>query len=636
MSACDAAGSGAATKEDERCTALSEGVKISWNDILTDERHAIPSLQSITKSILRESIGSFESMSSFHSDDVEKLIALSEGDYVAPAYLPWFAQRIRTKGELSADAVEAQSKRQCVAGQATLVQADCADENATTTIVDTAGANYVHRDATCTPSDQCAAHSECLYLCGANVSRPATCSPQEDDTSCDRCAEINTPARVVAAPGDHALRDRCSPTDSRAAVSAAGVSRYAREEMGRAFRERHFCITDDVVFANHGAFGGAIAGGLAIKHAYETLMERESVAFVDRQLLPLLVHSVRALSHFLGADPRQVALSLNATHALNSAIQLIERGDVVAYLDTEYLSVYKMMYFRCQQVGATLHEMELNRYLRDDAVLGDDDALTAVIVAQLPTGCTVCVLDCITSTTAMALPLFTTLIPALRARGVRTILVDGAHATLQLDLQLSALPPACQPTVLVGNLHKWFSAPKSAGFLWVRAEDVSRVHAVVVSHGAGNGFLSEFIWDGTRDYGAALCIPALVAFWHAQDCARVRAYCSSLLEQAAAMLTRAFHSRRVARRAPFMSLVELPGALQDPALTVKFIQDMLYKYYKLELPVKCIDGVFYVRVSAFVYNVPSDYVYLRNAVLSLCESWKLTRAEVVRLSESNK
>ncbi|CAD2219052.1 hypothetical protein AGDE_04629 [Angomonas deanei] len=411
---------------------------------------------------------------------------------------------------------------------------------------------------------------------------------------------------------------------------------------GATIRDTHFNIAKDMIFINHGAFGSALAGAVYIKQRYEMMMENEVVEFVDRHLLPLVVYSVRSLATFLHASPSQVVLLQNATFGLNSAMRIIESSDVVAFLDTEYLSVYKMMWFRCKEVGASLHEIKILSYIHDESVMGDDEALSAEICRQLPQGCTTIVVDHVTSTTAFCLPVFTHLIPMLRARGVHKIIVDGAHAPLQLDLNFDALPENSQPTVFVGNLHKWLSLPKSSGFMWVHSEWMEKVHTVVLSHGAGEGLLSEFIWDGTRDYGSYLAIPAALQFWESFHYDTIRTYCTTLLAAAVEMLTKAFKSRTVARRAPFMSLVEIPEGLQDNVMTAKCIQDVLHDVYNIEVPIKRVEGRFYIRISAFVYNVPEEYAFLREAVLAIADKWskspmreKLLKEEAARQASSD-
>ncbi|CCW68779.1 unnamed protein product [Phytomonas sp. Hart1] len=391
--------------------------------------------------------------------------------------------------------------------------------------------------------------------------------------------------------------------------------------MGLEFREKFFGITPSVVFLNHGAFGSALSGSIAIKHWYEREIEDEVVDFIDRRLFELLIYSISRIARFMRAHPTQLVIVPNATFGLNCGMGLITMGDVVAYIDTEYLAVFNMIVLRCQEVGATHHEVLLSKYLHDEEVMGDDDALTEAICSQLPPGCTVMVLDYITSTTALCFPIFTHIIPALRKKGVDKIIVDGAHAPLQVDLDFGSLRPESQPSVFTANLHKWFSSPKSVGVLWVRQEDIDRIQSVVRSHGATGGFHSKFIWSGTCDFGASLCIPALVDFWESQDCNRIRQHCTNLLVSVVDMLTQSFGTRKVARRSPFMSLVELPETFQNKLITARHAQDLLHDFYKIEVPIKSVEGRLYARISVFVYNTPEEYVYFRESILSFSAQW---------------
>lgn len=590
------------------------GAPVPWDSIRLPGR-----LQALLAASKQHTLGghvsAFEGFGSFHSDNVEDLMAMDEASYKPPARLPAFAKRLLSKSEMAR-------------------------------LMSTSPEEGLHARAPGTQPGRKRSRRDAGLACGAGpLPEPINVSGETatdegalsgagysdtDDTanedSDDNCSDICRSPTFPAIGGWTPDREQLMR-----ALASRGV---VPTELGAAFRAEHFTITADMVFINHGAFGSTLAGAMLIKRLYEELAEVEVVEFVDRELLPLIVYSIRSFSRFLHADPRQVVLLQNATFALNCATRMIEKDDVVAFLDTEYLAVYKMMWFRCEEVGASLHEVALNKFLHDPAVMGDDVALTAEICRQLPAKCTTVVLDYVTSTSALCLPVFTHIIPALRQRGVEKIIVDGAHAPLQVELNFNALPPESQPTVFVGNLHKWFSSPKSAGFFWVRAADMDRMHSVVLSHGAGEGLLSEFIWDGTRDYGAYLSIPAIVDFWEQQGCDRVRGYCSRLLASAAAMLTDAFRSRRVARHSPFMSLVELPEQLQDGFITAKYIQDNLHDVFRVEVPVKRIENRFYLRISAFVYNSQEEYVYLREAILSIAEKWVASPERAVLLAQA--
>lgn len=52
-------------------------------------------------------------------------------------------------------------------------------------------------------------------------------------------------------------------------------------------------------------------------------------------------------------------------------------------------------------------------------------------------------------------------------------------------------------------------------------------------------------------------------------------------------------------------------------LTTALPQDRLHFEHRVEVPVKCVGGVLYVRISAHVYNTRPDYERLAAAALAL-------------------
>lgn len=69
--------------------------------------------------------------------------------------------------------------------------------------------------------------------------------------------------------------------------------------------------------------------------------------------------------------------------------------------------------------------------------------------------------------------------------------------------------------------------------------------------------------------------------------------------------------------APTMALVRLPESYQTSPSTsddAKRVQDMLFDNL-IEVPIKCINGVLYVRISCHIYNETSNYERLASVVL---------------------
>ena len=88
----------------------------------------------------------------------------------------------------------------------------------------------------------------------------------------------------------------------------------------------------------------------------------------------------------------------------------------------------------------------------------------------------------------------------------------------------------------VGNLHKWYFAPRSCGFLWASKAMQPATRPLAISHGYGEGFRAEFEWTGTRDVTPALATPAAIDFHESLGGAALMARNRALVSEAASML----------------------------------------------------------------------------------------------------
>jgi hypothetical protein len=182
------------------------------------------------------------------------------------------------------------------------------------------------------------------------------------------------------------------------------------------------------------------------------------------------------------------------------------------------------------------------------------------------------------------------------------VLIDGAHALGQLPVNLAALAP----DYFVSNCHKWLGGARGSALLWVRRGLQAGVRPLVVSHGSGCGFLSDFIWDGgwhgvclikgwrmrwsdrsilpsnvhtpllirvlksrppsrppgCRDYAPLLSLSTALAWWRAVGPARARGYMHTLLLQAVELLEARWGTQTIApqRMLAAMACVELPAS----------------------------------------------------------------------------
>lgn len=82
------------------------------------------------------------------------------------------------------------------------------------------------------------------------------------------------------------------------------------------------------------------------------------------------------------------------------------------------------------------------------------------------------------------------------------VLVDAAHSLGQLEVSV----PDLGADFWVANCHKWLCAPRGTAVMWVREDRQHLVQPLIISHGHGHGFTSDFIWDGA--YRVTLTIVA--------------------------------------------------------------------------------------------------------------------------------
>jgi isopenicillin-N epimerase len=430
---------------------------------------------------------------------------------------------------------------------------------------------------------------------------------------------------LVALPDDAYVPPRRLPAEAALFDAAAPPP-----EFGAPMRA-HFLLDPEWTFINHGAFGAASRVAVAASRAWADHAEAQPLRFIDRELLPLQVAAIRAAAAVVRCPPRCLAVIQNATYGLNVAIAAaagaLRPGDVIFTLDVAYGSVKKMLAAAAARAGATLVVAPL-RF----PVTGADD-ITAQVEAALPPRVALALFDHVASNTGLVLPV-ERLVAAAQARGARVI-VDGAHGLQSLSLDLPALGAHWYTT----NCHKWLAATKGVALLYAAPDVVPLTRAVVISHGYGDGFTSEFVWDGTRDYTGAVALPAVLAWWEWVGHERARAYCRALLRDAVALLTAAWGTGTHAPLECYshMACVALPvGRLPPGVVTTpdpssggdgpdvpsatpahgKAVQDALHYAHAIEVPAKTLDRRLYVRISAAVYNTLDDYRALADAVAS--------------------
>lgn len=368
---------------------------------------------------------------------------------------------------------------------------------------------------------------------------------------------------------------------------------------GKAVRH-HWRLDPAFLTVNHGSFGATPSSVLAVQDNWRTQMEAQPSRFMRAVMPQALRAAAGRLTAFLGADGKDLVFVDNATGGCNAVLRslTLSEGDEILVLDHGYNAVRNAVRFVARQAGARMTEaaVPFPAYA--------DDAMVAAVAAALTPRTRLAVIDHITSGSALVLPV-ARIAAACHAAGV-PVLVDGAHAPGQIDLDV----PALGVDYYTGNCHKWLCAPKGAAFLWVAPQQQAGLHPTTISHGLDKGFLTEFDWTGTRDPTAALAVPASLDVHAMLGGADMRARNRALAREASALIAGRLNTDYVDTGSA-MGLVRLPlPATEARSLALR---DALLAA-GTDAPTHVVGGALWLRLSAFAYNEIEDYARLADIV----------------------
>ena len=234
------------------------------------------------------------------------------------------------------------------------------------------------------------------------------------------------------------------------------------------------------------------------------------------------------------------------------------------------------------------------------------------------------------------------------------MLIDAAHALgspLPLDV------PSLGVDFWVSNCHKHLCSPRGAAVLWAAPDTHSLLRPRVVSHGAGHGFTSTFMWDGCRDYSPVLAVCATLRWWRAVGSARAAQYMRATLAAGVAVLLTRWqtHTLLPTHLCSNMALVRLPAnslprggsalpqapvvaldqllARQPPALDgpatsadAKEWQDWLHFEAGVECPVKCVQGCVLGAFVCYHRGAHSRHLFAANCIAACPRTFTTKRA----------
>jgi hypothetical protein len=397
---------------------------------------------------------------------------------------------------------------------------------------------------------------------------------------------------------------------------------------GDEMRRVHFgALAPDVHFLNHGSFGVSPTSVLAARSDVLQRVERNADLFcrhqvqrefgaVMRQLAPL-VHLESPTRSCSWTTPPRACRSRSAPRFATGAASTPPTKLCSSTSPTPTTPVRSLSPSSpprtptCAtprvRLGASGCAIELSELEVVEA--------TRAVLASLGDARVVLLVDHITSATGALMP--AARIAAMARQLGATVVVDGAHAIGQLDIDLSQLP--CD--FYVTNLHKWMYTPRGCALLHTAAAFQADTFPLLISHHHLQPYQKRFLMQATRDESRWLSVPAALAFVREiGGFERIWEHQRSFLERSCARLVREWGTRLAfpPERFRAMALVELPriAVLGEPVTDARAFAfcSLLFRRWKIVVPVPLIDGKLYVRISAQVYCADADIDALARAV----------------------
>ena len=376
-------------------------------------------------------------------------------------------------------------------------------------------------------------------------------------------------------------------------------------------------LAPDLLYFNHGTVGVTPTKVLVAQQQIRDAIELEPSRYLLRELSPHQPGSKLAeprlrtaageVAAFIRADRKDVVFVDNVTTGANGVLRSFPftAGDEVITSDLGYGAVTFTARHAAGLRGATLRIVEMPFPLRDPQQVVD------AYVAAIGPRTKLAIVDHITSSSALVLPV-REIVAALHARGV-AVLVDGAHAPAQLDLDV----PSIGADWYVANLHKWACAPRSCGFLWAAPDRQEGLHPAVISWGYGQGFETEFDHWGTRDPSPFLAAPAGIAFLRELGLEAMRKYQHELAWESGRILQSKWGTTVDTPRSmtAAMFTAPLPERAGSTDADAQRIRDSLLDEERMEVQMHAWRGRVWLRVCAQVYIEAGDVERLAEAVL---------------------
>jgi selenocysteine lyase/cysteine desulfurase len=219
---------------------------------------------------------------------------------------------------------------------------------------------------------------------------------------------------------------------------------------------------DGFVQLNYGHYHPSLRPVVEVEVQALRELNRRGGHFKRFDSAPLLEATRADLAALAGVDPGEIAITRNASEALNVVLQGLQLapGDELVCSDQDYAAVAQACDQRARADGVVLRRVPVPLDPQSD------EEVVQAFAAALGPRTRLLLVTHLIHFTGQLLP--AAKLCALGRRHGVPVLVDAAHSFAQIDFSIAAL--GCD--YLAASLHKWLGGPLGTGLLYVRKEQI--------------------------------------------------------------------------------------------------------------------------------------------------------------------
>jgi selenocysteine lyase/cysteine desulfurase len=388
---------------------------------------------------------------------------------------------------------------------------------------------------------------------------------------------------------------------------------------GLGYKTRQFFYLEKTYKSvNHGSFGVCPKLVFEDLKSWDLKMEQNPDRWFRYTLYGKLNEAREALAGYIGADAEDVVFVPNASTAVNSVLRslIVKPQEKILHLNIVYPMVRNTLLYLKEKFGQELVEVPIVFPTSKEAII---DAVRKTLNQH--SDIKLAIFCHITSMPTILLPV-EELIGLCHSRNI-LVMCDGAHTIGQIPLNLKTL----DPDFYLSNCHKWFFAPKGTAFLYVKKQHQPLIRPVVVNNwGFGqesegsSPFQIAFAFEGTKDYNSFLTIPVCLKFRQQFGDQNIMNYNRTLARKAGELLAKMWNTELLVDPSLTVAMINVGLPFKDANLA-DLLPKLLVDRYNTYTAVFNVQGKYYTRVSAQIYNEIDDYKYLGNAVLELVKEF---------------